>query len=446
MTTDTPSSEAIDWHAPGAVLLASCYELGHPPLGVASPAAFLNRAGFRPAVMDVAVEAYAPERAKKAAFAGISVPMHAALRLGVSLARKVREDHPGCHICFYGHYALLNREYLLGNGADSVIGGEFEAPLLALIEGLAAGRAASETPAVGTRANPPAPYLEKLPFLPPDRTGLPELAHYAHLVRGGEAVPAGAVEASRGCKHLCRHCPLPPVYQGRFFVVPADVVLEDIGHLAAAGARHITFADPDFLNGPRHGLRVAQALHGRHPDLTFDFTTKVEHIIRNAALLPEFKSLGCLFIVSAVESLNEAVLANLQKGHTPADIYRALGIVRQAGISIRPTLVAFTPWTREADYFALLDFIEGENLIDEVDPVQLAIRLLIPPGSELLKHPGLLPALGELDAENFIFPWAHPDPRMDRLHKELMPLVEEAAGNEEDPARTFARIREVAAR
>jgi len=40
----------------------------------------------------------------------------------------------------------------------------------------------------------------------------------------------------------------------------------------AAGATHITFGDPDFLNGPGHALKVVRAAHAEFPRLTFDFT------------------------------------------------------------------------------------------------------------------------------------------------------------------------------
>ena len=56
--------------------------------------------------------------------------------------------------------------------------------------------------------------------------------------------------------------------------------MRDIASLVELGARHITFGDPDFLNGRRHSLRVVQAMHERFPDLTFDCTTKVEHMLR----------------------------------------------------------------------------------------------------------------------------------------------------------------------
>jgi len=440
-----PDDKASEWRAPGAVVLISCYELGHQPLGVASPLAFLREAGFRPWAIDVAAEDFSPQKIENAKFVGISVPMHTALRLGVEVAAKVRETNPGCHICFYGLYGLLNKDYLLENGGDSAIGGEFELPLVELVQGLSQASGNVEVSGAATREWASGPYLEKIPLLKPERGELPALQAYAHLEKDGEHYPAGAVEASRGCKHLCLHCPIPPVYEGRFFIVPQEKVLEDIEDLAAQGARHITFADPDFLNGPSHALRLTRAMHERFPALTFDFTAKVEHLIKHEELLREFAEFGCAFFVTAVESLSDVVLRHLVKGHDRDDVYRAVKAAREARVSIRPSLVAFTPWTSAQDYFDLLDFIEEYALIDEVDPIQMAIRLLVPPGSHLLRSPHMDRYVTELDAENFIYRWEHSDERMDKLHEEALILVEDAATRQEDAAVTFSRIRELAA-
>src|SRR5262249_27143102 len=121
---------------PGAVLLISCYELGHQPLGVALPLGFLRRAGFDPDALDISVERFDTDKIAHAGFIGISVPMHTALRLGVRVAERIRELSPDAVICFYGLYAALNADYLLEHGGDYCIGGEIEAPLVALVEAL----------------------------------------------------------------------------------------------------------------------------------------------------------------------------------------------------------------------------------------------------------------------------------------------------------------------
>ncbi len=425
---------------PGRILLLSCYELGHQPLALASLAAFLERAGFRPALRDLSLAPLDRADVERASLVAISVPMHTALRIGAGVGRRVKAANPRCHLAYFGHYALLHADSLRREcGADSVFGGECEAALVALAEELAAPSGAP-APEPGAR-----PHLARLDFPVPSRSGLPGLHHYAHLERDGERVPAGYVEASRGCLHLCRHCPIPPIYGGRFFVVPAAAVLADVDALVAAGAGHVTFGDPDFLNGPGHVLGIVRAMHARHPHLTFDVTTKVSNIVRHRTLFAELADLGCAFVVSAVESLSDRVLAILRKGHTRADVATALQVLRAARVPLRPTFVAFTPWTTAADYRELLAFVAGEGLVDHVDPVQYALRLLVPPGSHLLDGPEFAPHLGALDAAAATYRWTHPDPRLDALAPEVALLVAAAARRGDDAFATFAAISAIAA-
>jgi radical SAM superfamily enzyme YgiQ (UPF0313 family) len=431
--------------APGAILLVACYELGHQPQSLASPLATLRVAGYAPIAVDTAIEPLADETIAAARLVAIAVPMHTALRLGVRVAVRVRQVNPSAHICFYGLYATLNAEYLLRERADSLIGGEYEQALLGLAHSLERGDESEcgevlDVPGVSTRNRRARPVLARLPFAVPDRETLPPPRRYAHLVRDGRAVPAGYVEASRGCLHTCRHCPITPVYGGRFFVVARDVVLADIRAQVAAGVEHITFGDPDFLNGPGHSMAVARALHAEFPDLTFDVTIKVEHILERRALFAELASLGCAFVVTAVESLSETVLQRLAKGHTRADVVAALAILDDAGIPMRPTFVAFTPWTTARDYLELLDFVAEHDLVEAVDPVQYAIRLLVPPGSALLGTEDAAEWLGPLDEAAFSYTWAHPDPRMDALQREVWALAEAAVRRQQPVTETYAAI------
>jgi radical SAM superfamily enzyme YgiQ (UPF0313 family) len=423
----------------GEILLVACYEMGHQPLAVAWPAAFLERAGYAPAVLDLSVEPLDAARVRRARVVAISVPMHTALRVGVRVAGRVRALNPAAILVFYGLYAALNADYLTREAhAAVVLAGELEDELVALVRRLESSPHGAGAP------RGPATVLAKLDFAVPSRAALPSLKKYAHLDRDGSMELVAYVEASRGCKHTCRHCPIPPVYGGRFFVVPVDVVLADVRQQVAAGASHVSFGDPDFLNGPGHALAVARALHAEFPAVTFDFTAKIEHLLRHRERLPELASLGCLFIVSAAESLDDRVLAVLDKGHTGADVVGALRATRAAGITLRPTWVAFTPWTTLDGYRAWLDFVEAEDLVDAVDPVQYGLRLLVPPGSLLLAHEDMRPHLGRLVADAFYHEWTHPDPRMDALQQTVGAAVAAAADRREDAAVTFHRVRALA--
>jgi radical SAM superfamily enzyme YgiQ (UPF0313 family) len=380
----------------------------------------------------------------------IAVPMHTAMRLGVRVAERARAVNPTAAICFYGLYAALNAEYLLRTCADAVIGGEYEAALVALAREViksGSGRLSEVAiPGVRTRTRHTPPVVARIPFAAPDRAELPPLDRYAKLVIGSETTLAGYVEASRGCLHTCAHCPITPVYGGRFFVVPRDIVLADIRAQVAAGATHITFGDPDFLNGPGHSLAVLRAMRAEFPTVTFDATIKIEHIIERRHVFAELRALGCAFVVSAVESLSADVLRHLRKGHSRRDVIEALRVLEDADIPMRPTLVAFTPWTTARDFMDVLDFVAEQGLIEHVAPVQYTIRLLAPPGSALLEADDAARWLGALDEENFTYRWRHPDPRMDALQVELAALVEEATACGASNAEIFAAIRVCAAR
>jgi radical SAM superfamily enzyme YgiQ (UPF0313 family) len=396
------------------VLLVSTYELGHQPVHVASPAAALRVAGHDVRCLDTSVQPWDRALIGWADAVAFSVPMHTAMRLALRGAAAVHRDRPDVPICFYGLYAAVSRDRVVGRLAHRVIAGEYEHALRAWVDGLAHGR----------RVDGPVIELGRSEFALPARDLLPPLEHYARLEVGGEQRLVGAVETTHGCRHTCRHCPLPTVYGGRIRAVDRDVVLDDVAQLVAAGAQHVTFADADFLNAPTHARRIVAGLHDRFPTLTFDLTVKVEHVLRHRDVWPEFGRAGCLFVVSALESTNDAILRRLDKGHTHAEAVEALHLLRTSGIEPRPTWLPFTPWTTPADVLDLLDFVAGHDLIGNVDPVQYAIRLLLPEGSLLLDHPDLTPWLGAYDADALSYAWRAVDPAADALQARLAALVE----------------------
>lgn len=391
------------------ILLISTYDLGRQPFGLASPAAWLRAEGHEVATADLSRESLPVETVRNADWVAFHLPMHAATRLAVPQIRIVRDLNPAARICCYGLYAPANEEMLRDLGAVQAIGGEFE-------------RALADTIA-GRPLPPGSVVLDRLAFRVPDRTTLPPAVSYAGLVHGGERRVVGYTEASRGCKHLCRHCPIVPVYEGRFRVVPREIVLADIRQQVAAGARHITFGDPDFLNGPGHARAIVEAHYDEFPGVTYDVTIKVEHLLKHRAMLPVLARTGCLFVTSAVESVDDGILARLAKGHTRADFVEALALTRAHGLALAPTFVAFTPWTTREGYRDLLRAVRDLNLIANVAPIQLAIRLLVPAGSKLLELEDM--PVGAFDPAALAWPWKHPDPEMDRLCAALQKLVRE---------------------
>ena len=402
------------------VVLISTYELGRQPFGLASPAAWLREAGSNVTCLDLSRSALEEEPVRLADLVAFYVPMHTATRIAALLIGRVRELNPQAHLCFFGLYAPINESYLRGLGADTILGGEFEEGLLALVRRLESAPGAQ----VLLLQAEPTISTARQRFRVPDRRGLPALERYARLVSGnGEQRVVGYTEASRGCKHFCRHCPIVPIYQGRFRIVQREVVLEDIRQQVDAGASHITFGDPDFFNGVGHALAVVEDLHRSHPRLTYDVTIKIEHLLRHSQYLTTLRDTGCILVTTAAESIDDRVLRILDKGHTREDFVRVVALFRNVGLNLSPTFVTFTPWTTLEGYQELLSFLAELDLVDSISPIQLAIRLLIPAGSKLLEVPEVSNLIENFNQKMLSYQWRHSDPRVDDLYNAVRRIV-----------------------
>jgi radical SAM superfamily enzyme YgiQ (UPF0313 family) len=483
------------------IVLISTYELGRQPFGLVSPAAWLRRRGHEVTCLDLTRQELDALAVGSAELIAIYLPMHTATRLACKLIPSLRVQNPGAHICCYGLYAPMNAEYLRSLGVGTILGGEFEGGLVRLAERLScaekndkifpqglkhleAGRSMSEPfeaqdklklrPPSATEKKPqgsedsalryrggdalkrapttfvatqsePIVSLERLEFEVPDRTGLAPIAQYAHLVvPGGGYRVVGSTEASRGCKHLCRHCPIVPVYNGVFRIVAQDVVLADVRQQVAAGAQHISFGDPDFFNGIRHAMELVEAFHREFPGVTYDVTIKIEHLRKQERHLERLRDTGCLFVISAVESIDDGILERLDKGHTREDFLYVARKFRELGMTLHPTFVPFTPWTTLDGYLDLLRVLAAEELVENVAPIQLGIRLLIPEGSRLLELEEVRRMVDAFDAESLVYPWRNADGRVDLLSEAVQSIAAEADRKKESRAAAFARIWEAA--
>jgi hypothetical protein len=420
--------------------LIGTYELGRQPFGLASPAAWLAAEGWQVTCIDLAVEQLDENAVAGADFVALHMPMHTATRLGAELLPRLKALNSSAHYCAFGLYAPMNEGFLRSLGINSVLGGESEASLVSV-----ARRVEHDGGTAAGEQIEPVISLERLAFRLPDRTGLPPLERYAKISIPGEGLrTVGYTEASRGCKHTCRHCPVVPVYGGRFRVVPAETILADVQQQVEAGAQHLTFGDPDFLNAPGHAFPLVTEMHRRFPDLTYDATIKVEHLLHHAEKLQQLSDTGCLFVTTAVEAVDDDILRRFDKNHTRADFIDVVARCSDVGLTLNPTFVTFTPWTSLEGYLDLLTLIQELGLVTHVSPIQYSIRLLVPEGSLLLDLPDMAQYLDGYDAQSLAYPWAHPDPRVDDLYRNVLGAVVDADTEQQSRTETFQRVRTLA--
>jgi radical SAM superfamily enzyme YgiQ (UPF0313 family) len=393
--------------------------MGRQPFGLASAAAALRAAGMTVGCADLARQRLEEGVVRQADVVAFFLPMHTATRLAIPVIDRVRSINPRARLIAYGLYAPLTETLLREHGVETIIGGEFEDELTHSVR--LQPRVTDSDAELKLRAT--GASVPRVTFRPPDRSGLLPLTNYATLQVGTERRTVGYTEASRGCKHRCRHCPIVPVYDGRFRIVPVDIVMADVRAQVASGARHITFGDPDFFNGIGHAAAVVTAFAREFPGVSYDVTIKIEHLLRHDAALALLSETGCAFVTSAVEAVDDEVLRALEKGHTRADFELVVERFRNAGLALSPTFVAFTPWTTLTGYVELLQTIEGLGLIEHVAPIQLAIRLLVTAGSRLLELEDVRQVIRGFNPRSLTYPWAHRDHRVDALQQQIERLV-----------------------
>lgn len=398
------------------VCLINTYDLGHQPFGIASPARWLEDAGAKVTCIDLSVEFIDEDELESAGLIAFYLPMHTATRLAVEVLQKIKKLNNGAHLAFYGLYASINKDLLCNLGAKTIISGEFENGLVKLYVKLVGRSFVNDTELVS---------LKRQNFRKPNRSNLPNLDQYAKLKTGNaQSVIVGYTEGTRGCKHICRHCPIVPVYKGRFFVIQREVVMEDIRQQVEAGAEHITFGDPDFFNGPGHALRLLESFHAEFPKLTYDVTIKVEHLLAHRDKLRLLVETGCLFVTTAVEEVDDKVLCKLNKNHTRENFKEVVQATNEAKLTLSPTFIPFHPWTTTFGFINLLSMIIEMDLIENVAPVQLGIRLLIPNGSRILELKEINQFLGNFDPEKLSYNWKPENKRVDELQSKVYETIQ----------------------
>ena len=406
-------------------LLISLYDLGHQPYELLQLDAALTKAGAESSIIDLSITdvSILNTYENEVTHAVIAVPMHTAARLSLSVMDLISRWKVVPNITLMGHYAEALSSFTLPKEVRTFAAGEAIDRIVDSILGddaptVTAGEESTPTHINTTRTSLRLKGIDA----PLNRQKLPPLSKYTSYINGETMEIAGYVEASRGCLHLCTHCPVAATYKGRIRINSETSVLREIENLHAMGARHITFGDPDFFNAPIHSIKVLEEASKSLPDLTFDATIKVSHILKYKELVPRLSQNNTSFIVSAFEHTSAAVLEALEKGHSVSDMVEALNIVRSTGIEIRPSLLPFTPWTTLDSLVELLDFVADNDLIESIDPVMYSIRLLVPSSSITFNRYPELFTEGEDRGLNL--EWKSQSPVLDELQLEISNIAE----------------------
>jgi hypothetical protein len=117
--------------------------------------------------------------------------------------------------------------------------------------------------------------------------------------------------------------------------------------------------------------------------------------------------------------------------------------MRDVGLNLAPTFVTFTPWTTWRGYRNLLQMLMDLDLTENVAPIQLAMRLLIPAGSRLLELGDIREIIRPFDRRALCYPWHHSDETLDHLCSEIQKLIRREKRRKATRTELFGRILEL---
>lgn len=410
-------------------ILVSIFEGGYQPINALTGLAALHDAGHDTDFLDAYVDGYDIKKLSQYDTIILPVPLYDSLNSAIQLCKELKAAGCKAETVMFGQYATINAPYLSGRYADHVVSGEWEVPLVSLMNRKAGGT----EPVVnvyshGSTTPEQAVQMLKLrgTMAKPLRNMAPNLTKYPqpHLVTlmGTEKV-VGGIELTRGCHHKCTYCSVYSAYDGKVLLGDVDQILLDVDVLVEQGMEHMTFIDAEFFNATRRSFDALNRIHKRHPSLTFDFTTRVDHILENRDRLTELRDQGVRVITSALEFPKNEVLKQVCKEVDVEDLKEAVRLVQEAGITLNPTFIMFNPWVTLEDFPRFHDFLVETNMENLVDPVQFETRLHLYKGSPLLKN-DTVRAL-RMEEQEFHFDWFHPDERVDDLFRASVTPVEE---------------------
>lgn len=402
------------------VLIVSSFEGGYQPISAATACAALSENGFDTSILDTYVDGVREDILKEANLVAISIPLFDSLYSGIEIAKIVKEINKNAHVSFFGQYASINASRLAPKYCDTCIIGQWENKLVLLAQQLSKNHFSYSSSQENN-------YIvnESQKFYLPHRAFLPPLYKYPQEQINkfcGSTQIVGGTETSRGCHHKCLYCSVFASYDGKVEIIPEEIILTDVRTMISGGMTHLTFMDADFFNSKNYGIKIMKKIHEEFPSLTFDFTTRVDHINENKDIISEMKALGLVFITTAVEFPCQEVVNEIDKEITLQDIEEAINFLKEENIQINPTFILFNPWIKLENLIEFKAFVHKNSLDEIIDPIQYETRLHIYKGSPLLNRDSIKNL--ELSENEFNYEWKHPDSRVDEVYSHMVTPIE----------------------
>lgn len=327
----------------------------------------------------------------------VAFPLYAWNRKAiVSLAKRLKEEHPRLYLVGGGPEASADPEKLLSQGSfDAVVRGEGEVPFRALMERLSRQEDPAGLPGVcvrtdaGSQCGPEIPQVEsRAELVSPWLSG-------TLAPKRGEGV---LWETSRGCVFNCDYC-----YDARgakgLYHFPTERLAAELDLFAKAGVGQVWVLDSTFNYPPERGKELLRLIAAKTRRLHFHFEAKADFLDRETVHL--LSRLRCSVQIG-LQSARPEILRTIHRQFDPELFIRRLHMLQAEGVTFGLDLMYGLPGDDYAGFRHSLGFAldRSPNHV-EIFPLavlpgttlhrrreELGLRALDHPPYHVLESPG----------------------------------------------------------
>jgi anaerobic magnesium-protoporphyrin IX monomethyl ester cyclase len=344
-----------------------------PHLGLVYVAGHCREAGFEVEIYDAMTKGHDLHQIQEHIarvqpdFVG-STAYTSSLYAAADVLRAAKEVDPRIITILGGIHANFCFEEVLKEfpAIDYVVRGEGEVTAPELLQCLASGGDPGKVKGIAYRtgdgtvvATPTRPLISNLDALLP-AWDLVNWLDYTYNVIPGSRL--GLVSSSRGCVHGCSFCSQHKFWRKTYRARSPEAFVTELEYLRDRyGVNVVMLSDEWPTRDRERWKRILDLLRERQVRVYLLIETCVGDIVRDEDILDKYREAGVLHIYVGVEATSQGRLEEFKKDIKCEESYRALKLIREAGMISECSFVLGTPGETRASIEETLKLAQYYN-------------------------------------------------------------------------------------
>ncbi|MBS3108097.1 radical SAM protein [Candidatus Woesearchaeota archaeon] len=189
--------------------------------------------------------------------------------------------------------------------------------------------------------------------------------------------PVGALETSRGCPFNCTYCN-KKIFTQKFRYKSVKRTVDEMEYMLGLGFKEIHIWEDQFTTDLEHAKNVCREILRRGLKFPWNLFTGIRVNCVDKEFLELAKKAGCYSVSYGVESGDESILKNINKGITLAQCRKAFRMAKEAGMETIGFFMLALPGETEETMMKTIKFAV------ELDPDYAKFTMTLPfPGTRL---------------------------------------------------------------